>query len=409
MLQSSETASQNVTETTAFGFEVPLDRTGLSTKKWELEQSSRNDTSWLCFGTAEMDFKAAPAIQDAINRVAQAGHFGYPQKRDSYFDAIINHFDRNHGWKIEQASIYSHVAIFPSMQPFFEELTEPGDEIVFQSPVHHCFEEIIKANGRTPLANPLKVENGRYVMDLDGLAEIVTERTKMLLLCNPHNPVGRAWTPAELEALSAFCLEKRIFVLADEVYFGLVKQGHKYTPFASLSEAAAMNSATLTSASKSFNLTGTKHSLVIIDNPKYRAAFEHGLAKNNLYFGGCMFGQAATEAALRGGDSWRHALMEYIEGNQALLRHTLNEAMPEITVYDSDATYFAWLDMRKLGLSDDQINAIIADAKITITPGIPLGPGGEGHIRFNMATARSTLKAGLDRFVAAFQKHLNTD
>ena len=409
MLQSSSNAIQVTTDSTDFGFEIPLDRTGLSTKKWEFELSRRNDPSWLCFGTAEMDFKAAPAVQDAINRVAQTGHFGYPQKRDSYFEAIIGHFDRNHGWKINQDSIYSHVAIYPSMQPFFEELTEPGDEIVFQSPVHHCFEEIIRENGRVPLANPLRVENGRYVMDRDNLAEIVTERTRMLLLCNPHNPVGRAWSREELEALNDFCLARGIFVLCDEVYFGLVKKCRKYTPFASISNTAAMNSATLTSASKSFNLTGTKHSLVIIDNPKYRTAFERGLAKNNLYFGGCMFGQAATEAALRGGDSWRHALMEYIEGNFALLRETLSVALPDITVFDMDATYFAWLDMRGLGLPDDQINAIIEEARISITPGKPLGPGGEGHIRINLATARSTLQTGLDRFVVAFQKHLKAD
>ena len=409
MIQTSSNAIQITTDSTDFGFEVPLDRTGLSTKKWEFELSRKNDPSWLCFGTAEMDFKAAPAVQDAFTRVAQAGHFGYPQKRDSYYEAIISHFDRNHGWKINQDSIYSHVAIYPSMQPFIEELTKPGDEIVFQSPVHHVFEEIIRENGRVPLANPLKVENGRYVMDLEGLTEIVTERTKMLLLCNPHNPVGRAWSRDELAALNDFCLAKGIFVLSDEVYFGLVKKNCKYTPFASISKAAAMNSATLTSVSKSFNLTGTKHSLVIIDNPKYREVFERGLAKNNLYFGGCMFGQAATEAALRGGDSWRHALMDYIECNFALLRSVLGSALPAINVFDADATYFAWLDMRGLGFSDDQINAIVEDARISITPGKPLGPGGEGHIRFNLATARSTLQTGLDRFVAAFQKHLKTD
>jgi cystathionine beta-lyase len=121
-----------------------------------------------------------------------------------------------------------------------------------------------------------------------------------------------------------------------------------------------------------------------------------------------MFGQAATEAALRGGDSWRRALMGYIEGNHALLRNTLENALPQITVFDSDATYFAWLDMRGLGLSDDQINAIIEEARISVTPGKPLGPGGEGHIRLNLATARITLQSGLDRFVAAFQNHQKT-
>ena len=409
MLQASVKARQISTDHSEFGFEVPLDRTGLSTKKWELELARRNDPSWLCFGTAEMDFRAAPVIRDAINRVAEAGHFGYPQKRDSYYQAIIDHFDRNYGWRINQSSIYSHVGIYPSMQPFIEGLTDPGDEIIFQSPVHHCFEEVIKANDRVALANPLKVENGRYVMDLEGLDAIVTDRTKLLILCNPHNPVGRAWTCTELEALSAFCLSRGIVILTDEVYFGLVKDGKKYTPFASLSDEAAMNSATLVSASKSFNLTGTKHSLVIVDNPKFREAFERGLAKSNLYFGGCIFGQAATEAALRGGDSWRHALMKYIEGNFALLRNRLNAALPAITVFDSDATYFAWLDMRGLGLSNDQIVQIIEEARISVTPGKPLGPGGEGHIRINMATARTTLEAGLSRFVASFQKHMNIE
>ncbi|MDP4021986.1 aminotransferase class I/II-fold pyridoxal phosphate-dependent enzyme [Methylobacterium sp. NEAU 140] len=390
-----------------FGFDVPLDRAGLSTAKWEMEIARTQDPTLLCFGTAEMDYRAAPPIRAALERVAGAGHFGYPFKRASYYEAVVGYFDRHFGWKIEKDWIASNVGIYPSMQPLIEELTEPGDEILYQPPVHHIFPEVIQAAGRVALANPLVERRGRYEIDFDDLSWKVTERTRMLLLCSPHNPVGRVWTRAELDRLSAFCLERGILVLSDEVYCGLIFDGVAFTPFANVSAAASRNSVTLTSASKSFNVTGLKHSLVIAEDEGLRGAYMRGLKRNNLYFGGCVFGQAAAEAAFRDCDAWTKAAVRHIEGNFRYLEQFLRIHLPELSVTSPEGTYFAWINVKSLDLATEQLRDVLEkEAHVAVTYGAFLGEGGDGHIRLNLATARSNLSEGLCRIAAAIRTHI---
>lgn len=179
--------------------------------------------------------------------------------------------------------------------------------------MHHIFREVVLANDRVPIENPLVPVDGMYRMDLDALAAQVGPRTRALLLCNPHNPVGRAWSHTELEQLSRFCLERDILVVSDEVYYALLHRGTTYTPFANVSPAASMNAVTVTSASKSFNLTGLKHSLVIAENPDILEAYDRGQRKSNAYYGGSTMGIVATEAAMTHGDVWVQQLMTHVE------------------------------------------------------------------------------------------------
>lgn len=388
-----------------FGFDRPLSRAGLSTAKWEYEIARKGDPTLLCFGTAEMDFRSAPPICAALEQVSRAGHFGYPHKRTSYFEAVMGYFERHFDWRLQKDWIASGVSIYPSMQLIIEELTALGDEILFQTPVHHIFQEIISANGRVAVENPLIKRNGRYEMDFDDLAAKITERTRLFLLCSPHNPVGRVWDRGELDQLSALCLARGIVVVTDEVYCGLVFGGVSFTPFASLSAAASMNSITLVSASKSFNVTGLKHSLVIAENPELRAAYMHGLQRTNLHFGGCMFGQAAAEAAFRDCDEWSAALVRYLEDNFAFMQSILAEKLPIVTVTKPEATYFAWLDFSRLGLSIGELQRFFEDeAHVTVTFGEYLGTGGEGHVRFNLGTSKSLIEEGLERVVKAYER-----
>ena len=396
--------------TDGINFDCVLDRSHLSTVKWEMEIEQKGDPSLLCLGTAEMDFKAAPPILDALARVARTGHFGYPYKPDSYYESVIGFFARNFGWHIERPWIANNVGIYPSMHPIIEELTNPGDEIIYQTPVHHIFQEVIACSGRTPVANPLRKLDGRYEMDLVDLANKVTKRTKLLLLCSPHNPVGRVWSSEELLQLHQFCLDRGIVVISDEVYFGLIYNDVKFVPFASVSHEASTNSITVLSTSKSFNLAGLKHSLVIAENPALLDAYKKGLMKNNLYFGGCIFGQAATEAAFREGDSWLRSVMDYVEGNFSFVENFLRHHFPEVAVTRPEATYFAWLDCSRLAPTSEDLRQLIEDqARIAVTYGEALGPGGEGHIRLNLATSRSTLAAGLDRLATAAERQSSVD
>ncbi|UIJ82184.1 MalY/PatB family protein [Rhizobium leguminosarum] len=388
-----------------FGFNVPLDRAELSSAKWEYEIARKGDPTLLCFGTAEMDYRAAPPICAALERVAKAGHFGYPYKRVSYYEAIIGYFNRHFSWSIQKDWIASNVGIYPSMQPIIDELTSPGDEIIYQPPVHHIFPEVITAAGRTAVANPLVKRGTRYEMDFEDLAAKTTARTKILLLCSPHNPVGRVWTREELERLNAFCLERGVIVVADEVYCSLVFEGVEFTPFAGLSQSASLNSITLVSASKSFNVTGLKHSMFVAENPDLRDAYMRGLKRNNLYFGGCIFGQAATEAAFRDCDDWSLAAVRYIQGNFEYLRSFIEKHLPLVTVTTPEATYFAWLDFGRLGLSVDELRSFFEDeAHVVVTLGEPLGAGGKGHARFNLGTTRSLVEEGLHRIAQAYER-----
>lgn len=394
-----------VTDVSRFGFDEPMDRSQLSSMKWEAEIARKNDPDLLCLGTAEMDFRSAPAILHALQSVVDAGHFGYPMKRASYYDAIIGYFQRRFGWQVQKPWIASNVGIYPSMQPIIEELTEAGDEIVYQPPVHHIFPEIIVAAGRAAVANPLRLNAGRYEMDFDDLAGKITARTRMLLLCSPHNPVGRVWSRDELSRLSEICVANGIIVVTDEVYCGLIYPNVTFTPFAAVSPVASMTSITLVSASKSFNLTGLKHSLVITENPKFRDAYLRGLKRNNLYFGGCIFGQAATEAAFRDCDEWSDAAVAYIRDNYEHLKAFLKNHLPEVSLTEPEATYFAWLDFTRLGMADEELKSLLEDgAHVNATMGAPLGPGGEGHIRVNLATQRNILDQALWRLSDAFRQ-----
>ncbi len=387
-----------------YRFDEPLERAHLSTAKWEGEIARTGDPTLLCFGTADMDFRSAPAVVEAIQGVAGRGHFGYPHKPQSYYDAITGHFARRWGWAVAQASIDSHVGVYPSIQVLLEIFSEPGDEVIFQTPVHHIFDDLVHANGRVPIPNELVVRNGVYEMDMESLAALVTPRTKVFLLCNPHNPVGRAWTTAELSILNDFCIERGIKVISDEVYGGLVLPGHGFTPMATVSSAAADNTATVTSASKAFNLTGLKHSLVIIANERDMAAYRRALHRTNLFFGGSVFGIVATEAALRDCDDWSDRLMEYVASNVVVLRDFLRRELPGVTLFEPEATYFAWLDVTALGMDDAGIAEFLeTEAHVLASYGSGMGPGGSRHVRVNLACPQAVLRAGLDGIARAIE------
>ena len=391
-----------------YDFDQVLDRSKLSTSKWEMEIARKHNPNLLCFGTADMDFKSSQPIIDALRTVVDNGHFGYPFKRASYYEAIIGWFSRHAGWQLKKEWIANSVAIYPSFQGLIEGLSSEGDEIIYNTPVHHIFAEIVAATKRVPIENPLKIQDGKYTFDLEDLEKKITAKSKLLILCNPHNPMGRAWTPAELSQLMSICLKHHIIVIADEVYLGLVYKDHKYTPIASLSHEASMNTVTCISPSKSFNLTGIKHSLVITENAKFREAYHNQLKKNNEYYGESIFGHAATEAAFGHSDEWSAQLIDYVAGNYQTVKKFVAANLPGVKIYEPEATYFLWMDFNCLHLSREALTAFFEDeAEVIVTQGCFLGTGGEGYIRLNLGCPRSVLEKGLARIKEAFDKHMS--
>ncbi len=379
------------------------DRTGLSTAKWEMEFARTGRKSLLSFGTADMDFQSPEPVVQAISAAAKRGHFGYPFKSESYYAAVTGYFQRQFDWKVERAWIQSATGIYASMGSLVLELSEPGDEIVYQTPVHQIFEEIIQANDRVPVPNPLRMIDGCYEMDFDHLQQVITERTKLLFLCSPHNPVGRIWSEKDLLRLHEICEKNGVIVIADEVYSGLLYPGQKFTPMASVSHAASLNTITLASASKSFNTTGLKHSLVIAENADLRDASARGMRRLNMQYGGSIFGQIATEVAFRDCDEWSRQLMGFIAENLAVTRQFFAQHIPQAKVTDPQATYFAWIDFSFMRLTNAELLSFFdEEANVVVSSGAYLGPGGEGHIRLNLGCSREMLLEGLQRIQQAY-------
>lgn len=384
-------------------FDQEIDRSGMSTMKWEAEIERTGKKDLLCFGTADLDFLSPQPILDAIHQVANIGHLGYPYIKQSYYDAIIN-WSRRHGeWDIKKEWISNNVGIWPASWTIIDALTEPGDEIIFQVPVHFCFGAVTKESGRVAVLNPLIRKDGRFVMDFEGLEHCFTDKTKLFWLCNPHNPVGRAWEREELERLSSICLRHGVKIISDDVYCGLLYPGIRYTPIATISKEVSMNTITCYSTSKTYNTTGDKHAFVVCENPEILEAYNNSLKKLNLNYGMNIFGLAITEAAYNCCDPWVTELMEYVRGNYMLIKNTIEKEMPLVRLAKAEATYFAWLDFGKLNLSRERlVDLIEREANISVEMGYKYGEAGEGFVRINMGCRRAVLQEGLNRIVNAY-------
>ncbi|MGG1660435.1 MalY/PatB family protein [Brevibacillus sp. NRS-1366] len=388
-----------------YNFDEVLDRSKLSTMKWEAQMKRKNDDSLLCFGTADMDFKSAQPIIDAIQKVVDVGHFGYPYKRQSYYDAIIGWFKRRCNWEIRQEWIANSLSIYPAFQSFIDGLTEVGDEVIIQTPVHFVFEEIIHANGRITVENPLQIKDGKYIFNIEDFKAKISPKTKLLILCNPQNPVGRVWTREELTEIANICLQHGIVILSDEVYMGLTYEGYTHIPIASISKEVSLNTITLASPSKSFNVTGLKHSLVITENQKFQEIYQNELLKNDQHFGESIFGHVATEAAFAHCDEWIEQLMTYVEGNYHTVYEFMKINLPEVKVYKPESTYFVWLDFNFLGMSDSELTSFFEDqARTIVNQGYSLGTGGSGFIRINIGCPKQILEQGLQRIKNAYDQ-----
>lgn len=386
----------------SFDFDTPIDRTHLSRMKWEYELERSNNPDLLCFGTADMDFASAPVIVDALVQTAQHGHYGYPHRPDAYYDAIIGYYQRHFGWHIERHWIQPNAGVYAAMAGVIAELTENGDEILYQTPVHHVFKELIELNHRVAVANPLINKDGKYTMDLAHLRSVITPRTKLMLLCSPHNPVGRIWTATELRQLVDICAEHHIIILADEVYCGLLFPGTSFTPIATVSPAAAQQVITFMSASKSFNLTGLKHSFTVTPHAAHTATCQMAARRWSLGYGLSQFGVVASEAAFRAGDNWSAAVMQYIATNYHEVAAYCATHLPDVRITRPQATFMLWMDFRALPVPHATLHTFFeVQANVLVVNGAALGDDGIGFIRLNIGAPRSVIQQGLERIAVA--------
>ena len=384
-----------------YNIEEIIPRRRTNSYKWDTPEEENVLPMWV----ADMDFRTAPAIIETLRRRVEHGIFGYTKVPQNYYDTIVKWFINRHQWEIDSQWIIYTSGVVPAISAIIKAMTIPGDKIIVQTPVYNCFYSSIRNNGCRMIANNLIYQEGRYTIDFDDLElKAADPETKLLLLCNPHNPVGRVWTREELTALADICLRHHVYVISDEIHGDFVWQGHEQTPYASISEEACLHSMMCTAPSKTFNLAGMATSNLFIPDPEMRRKFRSELldvGQENMN----RLGLFACRAAYEGGGEWLDQLIGYLAGNLALVRDFCKNRVPQIQLVEPEGTYLAWLDCRELGMTDDELMAFFSnEAKVWLDPGTHSGEQGSGFMRFNLGSSRSVIAQALDQIEAAWKK-----
>ena len=379
-----------------FDFDEIIERRGTNCVKYDETTLEDVIPLWV----ADMDFKAAPAIQEAVRKRAEHGVFGYSIVPDAYYDAVINWFQRRHDWTIHREEILYTTGVVPAMSVAIKALTMPGEKVVILSPDYNCFFSSIKNNGCEVLESALRfTRKGRFEIDFaDFESKCADEKTTVFLLCNPHNPTGRVWTKEELERMNDICMKYGVKVVSDEIHCELMMPGHTFQPFAAVSEACRMNSVVLNSPSKSFNIAGLQTANIICARPDWRRRLDRAININEV----CdlnPFGPVALIAAYNESEDWLDALNRYLWDNYKALRDFFAEHLPQCLVTPLEGTYLVWVDVSALGIPVDELcNRLLTEARVWVNPGTMYGPEtGRGYIRINIACPCSRLLEGLDR------------
>lgn len=380
---------------------------GLSRLKWEYNQERTACPDLLCFGTADMDYRSPEPVLDALRDVLDRGHLGYPMVPDAYYDAIHSWLMRIASWDVDaRVCVAQNAGVYMAAFCALQLLTKPGDRVTVLTPVHFCFQEILRLNGRMVIESPLILRNGAYEIDFSSLEACLASGSRVLWLCNPHNPVGRAWTREELERVAALCLKHRVWILSDDVYCGLMFPGKRYVPVASLSREISYRTVTLYSASKTYNTAGLRHAFIVAENPEFFKQYTELLTSMNLQYGQNLMGIAATTAALNACDGWVRSVMESIAQSHRMMTERLAEHVPACRVLPTDAGYFAWIDLRALKVRPQMLSYLLEQEEhIVVENGYPLGKGGAGFIRFNLATSEENIREGTARLIRFCARH----
>ena len=375
-------------------FDAVWPRRGTHCVKWDTPVEEGVLPMWV----ADMDFRTAPAVVEAVTRRAEQGIYGYTKVPEAYYEAIVRWFERRHGWRIDPAWIIYTTGVVPAVSAVIKALTQPGDRVIIQPPVYNCFYSSIRNNGCSFLANPLRHENGRFTIDFDDLeAKAADPRAKVLLLCNPHNPVGRVWTPDELRRVGEICLRHDVTVLSDEIHCELTRPGLDYTPFATLSPEFEAHAVICHSPSKAFNLAGMQTANIVAADPELRRRIDRAINDNEVCDIG-PFGVAALIAAYNEGEAWLDELRAYLWENYRYVCDFFAAELPQFPITPLEGTYLVWIDCRAMGLSSERLaQRLLEQDKLMLSPGTLYGAEGEGFLRLNIACPRSLLADGLQR------------
>ena len=386
-----------------YDFDTLIDRRDTNCVKYDLRGKLFGKEDVLPMWVADMDFPVADFILDAIRERLEHPVLGYTFRSDRFSGSVASWLERRHDWRVETAAIGFSPGIVPALNMCVLEFTDPDEMVVVQPPVYFPFFSAISNHGRELVHNQLVKRGNKYEMDLDHLEGIFKAGAKLFFLCNPHNPVGRAWSHEELMHVADLCVKYGVVVISDEIHSDLLLSGNHHIPLASLGKDIADLTLTCMAPSKTFNLAGLYTSVMIATNPVLMKRYEKIL--DAVHVGGDnILGQVALEAAYTEGDEWLRQLLDYLEKNFQAFCSVLNASVPELLISPLEATYLAWLDFSFLQLDDEGLrDFIIHRAGLGLNDGPMFGPGGSQHQRLNLATPKRILMEGAERLVAAVQ------
>lgn len=385
-------------ETVTYNFDTCPSRKGTESVKWDLYPGT------LPLWVADMDFEVAPEIRAALQRRLDHGVFGYELLPDNYFLVMNRWFSSRHGWKgISRKNIVPTTGVIAAYSAAIKAMTVPGDKVIVMTPCYNAFFPAIRNNKCVQASCPLHYENGLYTVDWE-LFEKMAAESRVLLLCNPHNPVGRVWTREELLRMADICLRNNVFVVSDEIHCELTYPGHDYTPWATLPEEYVLNSVTCFSPTKPFNLAGIQIANIYAASPEVLAKMDRAINDNEC----CdvnVFGATALQAAYGEGGPWLDALREYLWHNARTVYCFLEDEIPLVSAPPLEGTYLMWLDCRAYGISSEALGEHLKTKHgLVLSTGTIYGEAGEGFMRLNIACPRSTLLEGLSRLRSGLEE-----
>ena len=386
------------------------ERRGTRSVKWDdyhevysLDRSEEILPMWV----ADMDFLPPVEVTAALAKRAESGMLGYSFAQESVYESVRCWLLKRHGWQIKKEWIVFTPGVVPGINIAYQQFSEPGDGIIVQPPVYYPFMNGIKNNERRLVTNALIETDSGYVMDFDLLADQVRmPGNRILVLCNPHNPVGRCWSREELERVGRLCVENNVLLISDEIHADLIMTGISHQTVGTLPDEIRDHSILFFAPSKTFNLAGLQTAYAVIPDPKIRKQFENGMQRFGL-FGINIFGQIALETAYTQCAPYADAVCAYVDRNMNTLAEYIGENQPRLSMKKPEGTYLAWVDFRKTGMRNQDLERwILKEARIGVDFGRWFGAGGEGYLRFNLACPHQTLKEAINRMDTAM-KYVN--
>lgn len=389
-----------------YNFDEVINRWDSSCEKYDMIGEKGYPKDMIPLWVADMDFKAPPCVIDAMRDTVERGIFGYSHCSDRYRHAVESWFSRRYGWHFDGSWIIQTPGVVTALSAAVRVVTEPGDAVMFQPPVYHQFFNVVNRNGRRVLENPLKYEDGKYTMDFADMEQkIRDENVKLFILCSPHNPVCRVWTPEELREVGRICKKYGVTVMSDEIYCDFFSPGYCHTPFAIACPDMVDNLIVNTSASKSFNTAGLQISNIIIPGQQLREQFQREIGI--VGYNNCNYmGLIASQAAYEGGEEWLDACKAYIWENTRYIQDFIANRLPKIHVVEPQGTYLLWLDCSGLGLTAQQLEDLLLN-KAHIWPdiGTKFGEKTGQFIRMALACPRSVLREAMERLETAIREY----